>query len=86
MSVHVTLELTDAQKTRLDDLARLRDAPVETLLMDAVERVLDHDAWFRGEVHRGLDDLREGRTVSHEEGLAEGQARRDMLQARNTAR
>jgi predicted transcriptional regulator len=86
MNVHVTLELTDDQKTRLDDLARLQDAPVETLLMDAVERVLDHDAWFRAEVQKGLDELREGRTVSQEEALAESRARRELLQARKAAR
>ncbi|MDO8379033.1 CopG family ribbon-helix-helix protein [Phenylobacterium sp.] len=86
MTVHVTLELTDEQKARLDDLARLQDSPVEALLMDAVERVLDHDAWFRAEVQKGLDDLREGRTVSHEEVLAESQARREMLLARKAAR
>ncbi|MDO8799852.1 hypothetical protein [Phenylobacterium sp.] len=85
MSVHVTLELTDDQKTRLDDLARLQDSPVEALLMDAVERVLDHDAWFRAEVQKGLDDLREGRTVSQEEALAENRARRELLQARKAA-
>ena len=85
MSVHVTLELTDDQKRRLDDLALLRDAPVETLLMDAVERVLDHDAWFRAEVQKGLDDLRQGRTISQEEALAESRARRELLQARKAA-
>lgn len=86
MTVHVTLELTDEQKTRLDDLARLQDSPLETLLMNAVERVLDHDAWFRAEVQKGLDDLHAGRTVSHEEALAESRARREMLQARKAAR
>lgn len=86
MTVHVTLELTDEQKTRLDDLARLQDSPLETLLMNAVERVLDHDAWFRAEVQKGLDDLRAGRTISHEEALAESRARREMLQARKAAR
>lgn len=86
MTVHVTLELTDAQKTRLDDIARLQQSPVEALLMEAVERMLHHDAWFRDEVRKGLDDLLEGRTVSDEAAMAESQARREMLQARKAAR
>lgn len=85
MTVHVTVELSDEQKSRLDDLARSQGAAVEALVADAVTRMLDHDAWHRAMVQEGLDDVRAGRTVSHEEVVAEGRARRAMLLARKSA-
>jgi len=38
-----------------------------SLVVEAVERMLDHDAWFVAEVEKGLADLEQGATLSHEE-------------------
>ncbi len=85
MTVHVTVELSDEQKTRLDDLARSQGAAVETLVVDAVTRMLDYDAWHRAMVQEALDDVDAGRTVSHDEVVAQGRARRETLLARKSA-
>ena len=71
MTVHVTLELTEDQKTRLDELAKWQDARVETIVLDAVERMLDYDNWYRKQVQEGLDELDRGEGIPHEQVVAE---------------
>ena len=81
MTRHVTIELTDDQKMRLDTLALHRGAAVESLILEAVDRVLDYDARYRAKVQEGLDDIKSGRTMTHDEVLARGRQRRDLLLA-----
>jgi predicted transcriptional regulator len=35
--------------------------------VEAVERMVDHNAWFAAEVEKGLAELERGQVLSHEE-------------------
>jgi len=52
---------------RLDRLAQERGRDRASLVAEAVARLVDHDAWFLGEVEQGLADLGQGRVLGHEE-------------------
>lgn len=41
----------------------------------------EYDAWFRRNVEAGLQDIREGRVVSHEQIQADALQRREKLHA-----
>ncbi len=59
---------TDAEKLKaLDDLAAQQDRSRNYLVNEALDRYLAYDRWFRAEVEKGLEDVREGRLVAHEE-------------------
>ena len=53
-----------------DDTTLLRRFAVEgceSAFAELVERYLDHDAWFRQRVRKGLDQLDRGEFLTHEE-------------------
>jgi predicted transcriptional regulator len=54
-------------QAKLTRIAAENNRGVEEYLQQLVEHYLDHDAWFRQEVKKGLDQLDRGEFVSHEE-------------------
>jgi len=78
MDVVLPAEL-EAKLSRLaTEMGRDRSA----LVVEAVERMVDHDAWFAAEVETGLADLERGATLSHEDL---GRRLEDRLRQRRTA-
>jgi predicted transcriptional regulator len=61
--VHLNPEL----QAKLALIAGDNNRGVEEYVQQLVEHYLDHDAWFRQEVKKGLDQLDRGEFVSHEE-------------------
>jgi predicted transcriptional regulator len=57
--------------TRFTDQAQApsihRGSDPETLAREAVERFVEYDEWFAGEVEKGLASIESGATLSHEE-------------------
>jgi predicted transcriptional regulator len=43
------------------------DSDPETLIREAVERLVDYDAWFASEVEKGLATIERGEVFTHEE-------------------
>ena len=60
---------------RLDGLATSLGMPRAWVIKEAVKKILEYETWFPREVHKGLDAVAEGKTVSHEEVIS---AVRDM--------
>jgi predicted transcriptional regulator len=63
MEVHFTPEL----QAKVDRAAAENNSGAEEYVQQLVEHYVDHDAWFRQQVKRGLDQLDRGEFVSHEE-------------------
>jgi predicted transcriptional regulator len=63
MDVRLPSELERKLARLAEEQGRDRDA----LVVEAVERLVDHEAWFLAEVERGLADLEAGQVFSHEE-------------------
>ena len=63
MEVSFSRELED----KITRLAAQRGSDSNTLVVEAVERLLDYDEWFLREVDKGSRQVDQGKTMSHEE-------------------
>ena len=63
MEVNFTPEL----QAKLDRVAAENSSGADEYVQQLVERYLDHDAWFRQRVRKGLDQLDRGEFLTHEE-------------------
>lgn len=79
----MVLQLPQALEARLAAAATRRGVSVEALAHEALERALDHDEWFIGEVESGLAQAETDETLTHEavgarlsKKLAESDSRR----------
>lgn len=61
MELHLPLEL----KGKLAAAASRRGVSVEVLAVEAIERAVDYDDWFLGEVETGLSQADAGQTLTH---------------------
>jgi predicted transcriptional regulator len=59
------VRLSPDLQAKLDRLALERGADTESLVVDAVERMVDYDEWFLREVEKGLDAADSGEFVEH---------------------
>jgi predicted transcriptional regulator len=57
-------------EAQLKCAASERGRAPEQLVQEIVETYLDHDRWFRAEVQKGLAQLDNGESVSHDEVVA----------------
>ena len=63
MEVHLSPEL----QAKVERAAAENKSGAEEYVKQLVERYLDHDAWFRQKVKRGLGQLDRDEFVTHEE-------------------
>jgi len=63
MEVHLPPEL----QAKVDRAAAENNSGAEDYVKQLVEHYLDHDAWFRQQVKKGLDQLDRGEFLTHEE-------------------
>jgi predicted transcriptional regulator len=63
MEVHLPPEL----QAKVDQAAAENNSGAEEYVKQLVEHYLDHDAWFRHQVKKGLDQLDRGQFLTHEE-------------------
>jgi predicted transcriptional regulator len=63
MEVHLPPEL----QAKVDRAAAENNSGAEDYVKQLVEHYLDHDAWFRQQVKKGLDELDRGEFLTHEE-------------------
>jgi len=59
------VRLSPGLQAKLDRLALDRGSDTESLVVDAVERMVDYDEWFVREVEKGLDAADRGDFVEH---------------------
>ena len=63
MEIHLTPE----KEALLRELAARTGQDTAQVIQDAVDRLLDHDSWFREEVQKGQAEAARGNLISHEE-------------------
>ncbi len=51
---------------RLNAVSRMQNCSRSDIIKEAVDGYLDAMVWFEGQVRQGLDDLENGRRISHE--------------------
>jgi predicted transcriptional regulator len=62
MEVHLNPDL----QARLSRMATQQGRDAETLVLEAVERLVDYDGWFLQEVDKGLAAADRGEFVEHD--------------------
>jgi len=61
------IQLYPDLEAKLASLAKQQGRDRVGLVVEAVERLVDYDAWFLAEVEKGLAEIASGDTLSHEE-------------------
>lgn len=74
MNAHVTIELTEDQKARLEALAAFKQVSVSQYLVDLAEDNARRDAEFRALVQEGVDEADRGELFDHADVMAEVEA------------
>lgn len=62
----MVLHLSQALEDKLAAAARRRGVSVEALAHETLERALEYDDWFIGEVESGLAQAETGQVLTHE--------------------
>jgi len=70
-STTLTIRLPQAVKDKLDQLALDTDRSKSYLAAEAVEHYVDRELAIVASIKRGLEDMKAGRTVPHEQVMAE---------------
>jgi predicted transcriptional regulator len=63
MEVHLSPEI----QAKLNRIAAQQGRNTESLVHEAVERLVDYDEWFVGEVKKGLAAADRGEFINHED-------------------
>lgn len=82
MTVHVTIELTEDQKTRLEQLAAQENVSLSEYIVQLAEEDARRDAHFRALVQEGIDAADRGELIDHEDVVAEVEALISASEAR----
>ena len=61
------VKLSPELQAKVDRAAAENNSGAEEYIKQLVEHYVDHDAWFRQQVTRGLEQLDRGEFLTHEE-------------------
>jgi len=61
------IELTPELQAKLEEVAAQQGRDAQSLVREAVERLVDYDKWFVREVEKGLAQIERGEVLEHEE-------------------
>jgi predicted transcriptional regulator len=64
---HIEVHLKPELQQRVDRAAKENNSGPAEYVQQLVEHYVDHDAWFREQVKKGLDQLNRGEYLTHEE-------------------
>jgi predicted transcriptional regulator len=62
--------VTPSQQAKLGELAGRTGRTSTELVSDAIDRLLDHEAWFLQQVERGVQQMERGELLASDEVLA----------------
>ncbi len=61
------VKLTPELEAKLDSIAAQQGRDAQSLVKEAVERLVGYDEWFVREVEKGLEQIERGEVLEHEE-------------------
>jgi predicted transcriptional regulator len=61
------LQIPPELQAKLDRLEEQQGRDAQSLVREALERLVDYDSWFIEEVKKGLAQIERGKTLEHEE-------------------
>jgi predicted transcriptional regulator len=66
-TANFSIRLPIETKEKLDALAQAVNRPRNYLIVEAIERYVEVEAWQVGQILAGLEEIHAGKTVPHEE-------------------
>jgi predicted transcriptional regulator len=63
----ISTSLASDTLAMLEEVAENQNRSCANVIQEAVDDYLNHLAWFKAEVQKGIDDIEAGRVISHEE-------------------
>ena len=69
-SVSFSFRVSETTAAQLEELASAMDRPRSWLLERALEEYLDVQKWQIAQIEMGMQELREGKSIPHEEVVA----------------
>ena len=75
--------LTPEKEALLRQLAARTGQDTAEVVQEALDRLLDHDAWFRKEVEKGQMQAAEGKLLDHDEVVKRIEKRMQERQSRS---
>jgi predicted transcriptional regulator len=85
MTKHITFALSDAELEHLSELAQRGDTDLKGAMSTLIQESVERDEWLKEIIEEGLEDIRQGRTLSHEEVVELGRQRREELLAKKAS-
>ena len=70
-----TVRMDSRTLKRLDGLARARSRSRTWMIREAVDRYLDYEEWFVRQVKEGLDEVKRGDVIDHDDVVRELEAK-----------
>jgi predicted transcriptional regulator len=61
------LQISPELQAKLEHLAAQQGRDAQSLVREAIERLVDYDAWFLREVEKGMAQAARGELLEHEE-------------------
>lgn len=61
------VNLTPGLQAKLDEVAAQQGRDAQSLVQEAMQRLVDYDQWFVREVEKGLAQIERGEVLEHEE-------------------
>ena len=66
-----TIRIDDAVLGRVNSLAKSMSRSRNWVIQQAVDRYLDYEEWFVDQVEQGIEEVKRGKTIPHDEVMAE---------------
>ena len=82
MTKPITVELTDAQAAHFANRAAIQDLSLDDLMREAIQRQFEYDLRFAAAVQEGIDAVRRGDVIPHEEVVARAKRRKAEWRSR----
>jgi predicted transcriptional regulator len=61
------LKISPALQAKIERIAAQQGRDSESLVQEALERLVDYDEWFLREVEKGLAQVQSGQVIDHSE-------------------
>lgn len=66
-----TIRIDDSVLGRVDSIAKAMSRSRNWVIQQAVDRYLDYEEWFVQQVTQGLEEVKRGKTIPHDQVMAE---------------
>ncbi|TIH18500.1 toxin-antitoxin system antitoxin subunit [Marinifilum sp. JC120] len=64
---HTSIEFDQTILGQIDGLAKTKDKSRDWVIQEAIAKYLSYETWFAQQVQEGIDAVKNGKVISHED-------------------